>query len=131
MEITLGYNHVRDFKLVEHPQKNFDKLQKYLTEVHRTKHNVLMHAKRGVVSKVLTFSYLIEVLANTSTAEASVYRAELENIFNNGSVRIEPHSVKPCALINDPDENETPNWYTVHFSDKEWSWMWCSSRCKV
>ena len=119
MEITLGYNHVRDFKLVEHPQKNFDELQKYLTEAHRTKHDVFMCVKQVVVSKVPMFSYLIEVLANTLTAEASVYRAELENIFNNGLVWIEPHSVKLCALINNPDENKTPNWYTVHFSDKE------------
>ena len=86
MEMALGFNYIKDYKLVEHPQKNFDKLQKYLTKAHRTKYDVFMHVKQGVVFKVPMFSYSIEVLANTSTAEASIYRTELKNIFNNDLV---------------------------------------------
>ncbi len=131
VEMAMGYMGMGDFRLVEEPKPHYEDLEGYLTQAHIVKRDVLMRAKRGVLSKVPSFSYSIEVLANTSTAEASIYRAELENIFNNGCVQIVPHPVKPCALINDPDTDETPNWYTVHSSDSEWSWMWCSSRCKV
>jgi hypothetical protein len=131
VEMAMGYIRMGDFRLVEEPKPHYEDLEGYLTQAHIVKRDVLMRAKRGVLSKVPSFLYSIEVLANTSTAEASIYRAKLENIFNNGCVQIVSHPVKPCALINDSDTDETPNWYTIHSSNNEWSWMWCSSRYKV
>jgi hypothetical protein len=71
----------------------------------QVKCSALIAVKKGVLSKVLWFSYFIKVLANTTTAEANIYKAELENIFNCGFVTIVKHEYKSCAIVNNPDSD--------------------------
>jgi hypothetical protein len=47
------------------------------------------------------------VLANTITAEANIYKAKLENIFNYVFATIVKHECKPCTIVN--DSNSTRN----------------------
>jgi hypothetical protein len=82
---------------------------------------VLIAAKKGVLLKVLRFSYFIEVLANTITAEANIYKAKLKNIFNYRSVMIVKHECKQCAIVNDPNSARNLQWFNVNTSDTNWT----------
>jgi hypothetical protein len=68
----------------------------------------LIDVKKGVLSKVSQFSYFIEMPANTTTAEANIYKAELENIFNHGFVMIVEHECRLCAIVNNSDSAGNP-----------------------
>jgi hypothetical protein len=81
---------------------------------------VLIAAKKGVLSKVSRFSYFIKVLANSTTAEANIYKAKLENIFNCGFVTIVKHECKPCTIINNSDSAGNPQWFNINTSNINW-----------
>jgi hypothetical protein len=55
------------------------------------------------ILKVPQFSYSIKVLTNIITAEANIYKVELENIFNCRFITIIEHKCKPCVIINNFD----------------------------
>jgi 2,3-bisphosphoglycerate-independent phosphoglycerate mutase len=61
------------------------------------------------------------VLANTTMAEANIYKAELENIFNHRFVMIVEHECKSCAIVNDPNSDGNPQWFNVNTSDINWT----------
>jgi hypothetical protein len=100
----------------------------------RSKISTTARAKSGLLDREHITTNLvkfIKVLTNITTAEANIYRAELENIFNGRSVTIVEHKCKPCAIVNDSDSAGNLQWFNVNTSDTNWIWMWCLSCCKV
>jgi hypothetical protein len=57
------------------------------------------------------------VLANITTAEANIYKAELENIFNRRFVTIVEHECKPCTIVNNSNSARNPQWFNVNTSN--------------
>ncbi len=50
-------------------------------------------------------------------AEANIYKAELENIFNCRFVIIVEHECKLCTIVNNPDSAGNLQWFNVNTSN--------------
>ncbi len=121
MNIVIKYKGYGDFWLLKAAHKA--DLSNILSSELLIMRDAQIQAKHGDISKVPLLSHSIESLANTTSVEANIYRAQLINIFNNGFVEVISHMVWLCAVVSEPDKQGVSSYFTVNSSDSEWSWM--------
>lgn len=132
VRVALSYKNIGDLKPISSLHQDY--IQEYsedlLAEPIRLKVLGYIDRKHNTTPIEPLFEYSVHSMCGITEVEGTNYEFQVWRILAKGSISISAHAEKPVACVCEIEDDE-PVWYTVNASDKHWTHMWCTRRCKV